>query len=112
VRHGTVKTDPTHRAGTAHSIATCIWGYVTIEVTRVDLVVFISSLDHRHGRILSRRRGERPGDHAKESLLLRHVSSLMKVYHFSKLFGIKVLQLFGIFRLCPRSFANGIEGFS
>jgi hypothetical protein len=46
--------------------------YVTIEVTRVDVVLFISSLDHRHGRILSRRRGERPGDHAQESLLLRH----------------------------------------
>src|SRR5271165_5735005 len=82
VRHGTVKTDPTHRAGTAHGIAKCIWGYVTIEVTRVDVVVFISSLDHRYGRILSRRRGERPGDHAQESLLLRHVSSVMKVYHF------------------------------
>jgi hypothetical protein len=57
-------------------------GYVTIEVTRVDVMVFISSLDHRHGRILSRRRGERPGDHAQESLLLSHVSSVMKIYHF------------------------------
>jgi hypothetical protein len=64
VRHGAVKTDPTHRAGTAHGIAKCLWGYVTIEVTRVDVVVFISSLDHRHNRILSRQGGERPGDHA------------------------------------------------
>ena len=31
---------------------------------RADLVVFIGSLDHGHGRILSRRRGERAGDQA------------------------------------------------
>jgi hypothetical protein len=29
----------------AQRIAKCIWGYLTIEVTRVDVVVFISSLD-------------------------------------------------------------------
>jgi hypothetical protein len=50
------------------------WSHVTIYVTRFDVVVFISSLDHSHGRILSRRRGERPGDQAEESLLLRHES--------------------------------------
>jgi hypothetical protein len=79
-------------------------GYVTIEVTRVDVVVFISSLDHRHGRILSRRRGERPGDHAQESLLLRHVSSVMKVYHFR--------NYLAYFAFAQKSFANGIEGIS
>src|SRR5260370_4771596 len=99
VSHGTIKTDPTHRAATAHGIAKCIWGYATIEVTRVDVVVFISSLDHCHGRILSRRRGERPADHAQESPPLRHGSSVRKVYHFSTLFGTKILQLFAIFRL-------------
>ena len=31
---------------------------------------------------------------------------------FSKLFGIKVLQLFAIFRLRRKNFANGIEGIS
>jgi len=72
-------TRPIARA--PRGIAKCIWGYVTIEVTRVDVVVFISSLDHRNGRILSRRRGERPGDQAQESLLRRHVSSV-KAYHF------------------------------
>jgi putative NIF3 family GTP cyclohydrolase 1 type 2 len=44
VRDGTVKTDPTHRTGTAHGIAKCLWGHVTIEVTRINVVVFISSL--------------------------------------------------------------------
>src|SRR4029077_13636835 len=93
VRHGTVKTDPPHRAGPAHGIAKCIWGYVTIEVTRVDVVVFISSLDHCHGRILSRRRGERPGEQAQESLLLRHVSSVMKAYHFRNYLAQKFRRL-------------------
>jgi hypothetical protein len=58
VRHGTVETDPAHRAGTAHGIAKYIGCYLTIEVTGIDVVVFISSLDHRDSWILSRRHRE------------------------------------------------------
>src|SRR5271165_3253306 len=77
VRHRTVKTDPAHRARTAHGVAECFWCYLTIEVTRIDSVVLISSLDHRNGWILSRRRRERPRDQAQETLLFRHLSSVV-----------------------------------
>jgi len=58
VRHGTVEPDPAHRTRAAHSIAQRLRGYFTIEIARVDEMVRIRGLDHRHGWIPARRRGE------------------------------------------------------
>jgi hypothetical protein len=62
-----VEAGPAHRPRTADGVAEIDGGDVAVHVPRVEAVVAVGGLDHRHGRVLGRRRGERAGEQAQEA---------------------------------------------
>ena len=76
VRKRTVEARPPHRDRAAHGVAEPVGGHVAVEVARVDAVVAVGGLDHRHRRVVARGGGERAGDRAEEGGACGHSRSV------------------------------------
>ncbi len=67
VRDRAVEAGPAHGAGAAHRVAERVGRHLAVEIAGVEAVVAVGGLDHRHGRVLARRRRERAGEQAEEA---------------------------------------------